>query len=95
MAVVVRRVVGKAVIRNRAKRRLREVFRRIKNHLTETVDIVVRVNPGIREARFSDIQEEFISLLQKKNLLNWNPLTVNSDDIDQVTPENREPRESS
>lgn len=69
LGLVVRRAVGNAVIRNRAKRRLREVFRRIKGHLTKTVDLVVRAQNSIRDATYWEIKEELTRLLQNERLL--------------------------
>ncbi len=63
------RAVGKAVERNRAKRRLREVYRCVKGRLKETVDIVVRAKPDIKEAAFSQIKEDVIHLLIRKSMI--------------------------
>lgn len=67
-AVVAGRVVGNAVTRNRAKRRLRELFRRNKNNFAQAVDLVVRVKPAIRDAGFEEIQHDFLRILDQRNV---------------------------
>lgn len=69
-AVVAGRVVGNAVTRNRAKRRLRELFRRNKKYFVQAVDLVVRVKPTIRDAGFQDIQQEFLRILDQRSVRN-------------------------
>ncbi|RJP29376.1 MAG: ribonuclease P protein component [Candidatus Omnitrophota bacterium] len=67
--VIVSRKIGKAVVRNRTKRRFREVFRRLKSRLEETVDIVVRAKPGIKDATYGEIAGDLVDLLRQKRLL--------------------------
>ncbi|MDP8243780.1 MAG: ribonuclease P protein component [Candidatus Hinthialibacter antarcticus] len=69
-AVVAGRVVGNAVTRNRAKRRLRELFRRNKNDFAQAVDLVVRVKPAIRNAGFEEIEHDFLRILDQRNVRN-------------------------
>ena len=54
LAIVVSRRYGSAVERNRAKRRIREAFRRCASELP-SVDIVVRPHEGCREATVEGI----------------------------------------
>lgn len=68
-AMVVNRKIGKAVLRNRVKRRLREIFRRLKSHFLKTVDVVVRAKPDIKNATYDEMNHEMITLLQQKNVL--------------------------
>ena len=41
LGIIASKKIGSAVVRNRAKRKIREVFRHIKNCIEPTVDIVV------------------------------------------------------
>lgn len=68
LAVVVNRAVGCAVIRNRVKRRLREIFRRNKYRFTRAVDVVIRARPAIRDADYQDLQNEYIRLLEARRV---------------------------
>ena len=70
-AVVAGRIVGNAVTRNLAKRRLRELFRRNKKHFVQTVDLVVRVKPAIRNAGYDDIQRDFLRILDQRIMRNY------------------------
>ena len=46
------------------------MFRRsIKNNLTETLDLVVRAKPGIREAGYSEIADDLIRILKQQHLI--------------------------
>lgn len=41
LGIIASRKIGNAVVRNRAKRKIREVFRHIKDHIEPAMDIVV------------------------------------------------------
>ncbi len=69
LAISVSRVVGKAVERNKAKRRLREIFRRMKGQFSQSVDLVIRAKRGIREVGYFDLAYEIHGLLKRKKLL--------------------------
>jgi len=59
MGITASRKVGNAVVRNRTKRRIREVYRRWghRSKLPAT-DLVVHVQPGRPEASFEELRKE-------------------------------------
>ena len=57
--------VGGAVVRNRTKRRLREIVRADLASLPPGVDLVVRANPAAAEAPFTELQQTLKSLSHK------------------------------
>jgi len=63
LGITVTRRVGGAVKRNRAKRLIREIFRRHKSELT-SVDIVVNGRSGLPNADFHRLQAEFLTRLR-------------------------------
>jgi ribonuclease P protein component len=63
LAVVASRKVGPAIIRNRVKRRFRELFRRNKALLSEPLDLVVITRPESGEAPWPDLRDAYISSL--------------------------------
>ena len=63
LGVSATRKLGGAVIRNRAKRRFREAFRR--GQFPTGVDIVVIPRPAALEAPFRDVAAEFESLVAR------------------------------
>lgn len=61
LAVVVSRKIGPAVVRNRVKRRFRELFRRNKALLTEPVDIIVVARPDVAGLDWPEFRDGFFS----------------------------------
>ena len=63
LAVVASRKVGSAVVRNRVKRRFRELFRRNKALLGEPLDLIVITRPESGEAAWTEIRDAYVSSL--------------------------------
>lgn len=59
------RKAGKAVVRNRYKRLLREVFRRNRFRLALDWDIVIRVSPGGDALEYRNILRDFLDFAEK------------------------------
>jgi ribonuclease P protein component len=57
-AVVASRKVGKAVKRNRAKRLLREFFRRNENIFPASADFILVASPKILSFKYSELEEK-------------------------------------
>ena len=63
------RGLGGAVVRNRAKRRVREAYRRIEGRLQSTGDIVLVARSGVAAAGFTEIMREIEALCAAGRLL--------------------------
>jgi ribonuclease P protein component len=63
LGVVASRKVGSAVVRNRVKRRLRELFRRHKELLREPIDLIVIARPESGDAPWAEFREAYFSSL--------------------------------
>lgn len=60
--------LGHAVVRNRARRRLREVYRLAEQNLRPGLDVVVVARSRCVDAKFTALQDEFARLAKKVNL---------------------------
>jgi ribonuclease P protein component len=66
--IVTSKKIGNAVIRNRAKRQIREVIRKTLNNLRPGYDVVVVARFTMKQAVFALIESDFIRLMGKANL---------------------------
>jgi ribonuclease P protein component len=67
--ISVSRWVGKAVVRNRAKRRVREAIRMLWKGVSPGWDMVFVVRPLLRDTRFGHISAAVSEVLQRAGLL--------------------------
>jgi len=68
LGVVSSRKVGGAVLRTKARRMLREVFRKNRHQLKGAVDIVLVARATIVKASYQAIEEDFLVLASKAGL---------------------------
>jgi len=64
-AVVASRRVGPAVVRNRLKRQLREIFRAHQGRFPAETDIIATLRPGAGKASFDNLEEAFLKAARK------------------------------
>jgi ribonuclease P protein component len=60
VGVVASRKVGEAVVRNKVKRRMRELFRRNKDLLGTPVDLLIVAGPEMPRAEWTQLKEEYL-----------------------------------
>lgn len=66
-AYAIPRRVGKAVVRNRVRRRLREIVRTLP--VSEGYDVVISVRPEAATRSFHELKQELTRLLQRAKVL--------------------------
>jgi len=69
LGVVTSGRLGNAVVRNRARRLLREVFRLHRADLAAPVDLVLVARPSIVGRRLAEVEQDFMTMLRKARLL--------------------------
>ena len=69
VGITVSKKLGGAVVRNRVRRRLREVYRLNESRFLPGFDIVVVARSRAVSAALSDLQEGYLALAQKAGIL--------------------------
>ena len=70
VGLAVTKKVGKAVIRNRVRRQLREIIKKQVPTLKQSYNIIVVARDNITSASFDVLSNEFSKLIKKANLIN-------------------------
>jgi len=65
LGIIASRKAGPAVRRNRAKRVLRELFRRNPEALPPSCDVVIVVRPNFGDFSFAEIRERYLHAVQQ------------------------------
>ena len=74
VGITVSKKLGKAVVRNRVRRRLREVYRLNEEKFQPGWDIVVVARSRSVEAKFPRLEEAYLALAKKAGILQENAL---------------------
>lgn len=69
LGVITGRKIGGAVVRNRARRLLRESFRRHQYDLAGPVDLVLVARASIVGRGFADVERDYLATLRRARLL--------------------------
>jgi ribonuclease P protein component len=69
VGVITSRKIGKAVVRTRARRLLREAFRRNQHKVAGKVDLVLVARASIVGKQLGDVETDFVTALRRAGLL--------------------------
>ena len=69
LGVVTSKKIGGAVVRNRARRLMREVFRAHQNELTQPVDLVLVARQSIVGRGWAGVEKDFLATMNRAGLL--------------------------
>jgi ribonuclease P protein component len=68
LGVVTSRKIGSAVERSRARRLLRESFRRHQHEFAQPVELVLVARPSIAGRSFAEVEKDFLTALNRAGL---------------------------
>jgi ribonuclease P protein component len=68
LGIITSRRVGPAVVRNRMRRRMREIFRTHQDGLRRDVDIVLVMRASAREVTFENLELRFLKAVEKSRV---------------------------
>ncbi|MDR3112639.1 MAG: ribonuclease P protein component [Elusimicrobiota bacterium] len=68
LGLITSRKVGKAVLRNRTKRRIREIFRTNKCFLKNSLDLIFILKNQTAKLKFRDLKKSVLTLLKNAKL---------------------------
>lgn len=69
LGVITGRRLGKAVVRTRARRLLRESFRLHQHELTQPLDLILVARESAARKTFAGVERDFLSALRRAGLL--------------------------
>lgn len=72
LGLTVGKKVGKAVVRNKVRRRLREIYRLNEDHLPTGIDIVVVARVKSRYVDYDKLQKDFLTACGRLGILTGN-----------------------
>lgn len=73
LGVITSRKVGGAVIRNRARRLMREAFRQHQHDFDRPVDLVLIARRSIADLRYEGVEKDLLTILRQARLLKPTP----------------------
>lgn len=68
LGITVSAKIGKAVIRNRIRRRIKEAYRTVEMHIPSGVNMVIVARSAATDRRMPEIRESLVKLLKKSEL---------------------------
>lgn len=71
LGVITAGKIGGAVVRNRARRLLRECFRVHQFELEQPMDLVLVARPSIAGKSWAEVEKDFLTTLRKAGLLKY------------------------